>query len=127
MQRPTSPSTAVLAAVLASLDDGKSVARSVRLFEPMAARGWDRVDFTADRIFFHLTTDANDADSAEQTAIVSLPRRNTGAESSASRTATTQGSNLLVDRPETSAQVSPLIKISLCGSPNVGCIQHRLP
>ncbi|HMB54807.1 MAG TPA: hypothetical protein VKU40_15925, partial [Thermoanaerobaculia bacterium] len=45
-----------LPSVLVSLDDGRAVARSVTLFDPSTARGWDRVDFTADRIFFHLTT-----------------------------------------------------------------------
>lgn len=49
--------------------------RSLTLFELFTARGWDRIDYTRDHLFVHMTTDAADSDTAEQTAIIVLPRR----------------------------------------------------
>lgn len=105
---------------LVPFDRGLDVVRSLTLFEPFTARGWDRIDYTRDHLFVHMTTDAADSDTAEQTAIIVLPRRSAADEherigESASLPSSPGGAGIEPRRQTAKLEVVP------CGSENPGC------
>lgn len=98
---------------LVPLDGDLDVVRSLTLFEMRTARGWDRIDYTSNQIFVHMTTDAADSDTAEQTAVIVLPRRPADDDhrsigSSSQRT---------TERSRQSAE----LEVAPCPDPNIGC------
>jgi hypothetical protein len=104
---------------LVPFDPQLDIVRSVTIFEASAARGWDRVDYTDDQLFVHVTTDAGDSDSAEQTAIVVLPRH--AAAKAERKGAAAPAVSVAVERSALRRQAAPLISVRPCGDPNVGC------
>lgn len=100
------------------------VVRSLTMFEERAARGWDRIDYTDEQLFVHVVTDAGDSDTAEQTAIVVLPRTAPEAVSRAAGAASRLSAPPIasvLDARSLRRTVAPLISVRPCGSPNVGC------
>ncbi|HEX2164705.1 MAG TPA: hypothetical protein VHM02_12210 [Thermoanaerobaculia bacterium] len=104
---------------LVPFDHDLDVVRSLTLFELATARGWDRIDYTRDHLFVHMTTDAADSDTAEQTAIIVLPRRSADDEQRIGESAT-----LPFPQPRTGSDMrrqAAKLEVAPCGSENPDC------